>query len=300
MTIRDALIESTLRLEEAHVPNARLTAEHLLASHLAVDRAYLFAHDDRILTSQVVLTFRYTVELRAGGVPTQYIVGRQEFFGRNFAVDSAVLIPRPETELLVECALRRIPRGDFPSIVDVGTGSGAIAVTVALERPEARVIATDISFEAIDVARRNASSLGATVSFVQSDLIEALAPGFDFVLSNPPYIDPADAPTLDREVRDHEPAIALFAPEAGLGTIRRLIPAAAGALKPGGYLIFEIGMGMESRVLPLFGADWLPPSFEADLQGIPRTVIARGGSTNVSWLDRSCPPGMQTHTQTRR
>jgi release factor glutamine methyltransferase len=275
VTIRDGLIRGARRLEASRVPNPRMTAERLLAWRLAVDRAYLYAHGERVLAPEEARAFLEAVGARAEGVPTQYIVGTQEFFGRSFAVGPAVLIPRPETELLVECALARILPATAPRIADVGTGSGAIAVTVALERPSAHVVASDVSAEALGVASRNAEILGASVSFLRMDMLEALAGGFDFILSNPPYVDPADAPTLEREVRDHEPGLALFASDAGLGTIRRLIPEAARVLKPGGWLIFEMGMDMKDRILPLFDSGWERPAIEPDLRGIARTVIAR-------------------------
>jgi release factor glutamine methyltransferase len=274
VTIRDALRNATALLEHDHISNARLNAEALLAHCLSVDRTYLFSHDDRMLTRAESLQFEEIVHERISGVPLQYIVGRQEFYGRSFAVNRSVLIPRPETEYAVEAVLQLNPvRG--ARIIDVGAGSGCIGVTLALELPEARVTLADISFEALSVARTNAVSLGASVCIVCMDLLDAAAGPFDFVVSNPPYVSPADASKLQREIREHEPHIALFAPDDGLDVIRRLVPAAARLLKPGGYFVAEIGFGMEERVLALLEDEWETLPSRKDLQGIPRIIVAR-------------------------
>jgi release factor glutamine methyltransferase len=277
MTIRDALLQGARRLEQSRVPNSRLNAESLLAHALGVDRLYLYIHDDRALDDGEAQRFETTVAARVSGVPTQYIVGRQEFFGRNFTVNPSVLIPRPETELIIETVLELAPAGSAPRILDIGTGSGAITVTLALERPSAQVFATDLSFDALQVAKQNASALGARVSFALMDLGSAIgtAGAFDFVVSNPPYVNPEDAATLEREVRDHEPSLALFAPDQGFEVIRRLIPESARLIQPGGYLIFEIGMGMADGVIAQFSDSWSAPYVRSDLQGIPRVVVAR-------------------------
>src|SRR4030095_9410219 len=188
---------------------------------------------------------------RVSGVPVQYIVGRQEFFGRYFAVNPSVLIPRPETELLIEKVIGfRAAAGS--RIVDVGTGSGCIGITLALELPETRITLTDVSFEALQTARTNAASLGANVGVACMDLLEAASGPLDFIVSNPPYVSRAETSRLQREVREHEPHVALFAEDDGLSAYRQLIPSAQRLLHPGGYLLMEIGFRLEERVLSLF------------------------------------------------
>lgn len=278
MTIRDALRSAAERLELHHVSNARLTAELLLAHTLSVEREYLYSHDDRVLTGTELQALEDSIYDRTNGVPLQYIVGRQEFYGRYFRVTPAVLIPRPETEYIIEAVLGLGPRGRPPrplSILDVGTGSGCIAVTLALEFPGANVFATDISFEALLVARENAIHLGAQVRFACMDVLDAVSGKFDFIVSNPPYVRRDEITRLQREVREHEPHVALFSPEDELAVYGRLIRGGEEMLKPGGHLIMEVGIGMDERVLPLFGPQWEKLPTKTDLQGIPRTVISR-------------------------
>ena len=273
MTIRDALRSAAERLELHYVSNARLTAELLVAHCLSVEREYLYAHDERVLTageSQLLEDLLYD---RINGVPLQYIVGRQEFYGRYFRVTRDVLIPRPETEHLVEAVLELKPSA--PRILDIGTGSGCIAVTLALEIPDARVFASDISESALQIARANASVLHAPVSFACMDVLDAVAGQFEFIVSNPPYVRRGDISRLQREVREYEPHVALFSPEDELEIYRRLIAGAAGVLNAGGHLMMEVGIGMDERVLDLFDARWEKLPTKTDLQGIPRTVIAR-------------------------
>jgi len=273
VTIRDALRSAAERLELHYVSNARLTAELLVAHCLSVEREYLYAHDERVLTageSQLLEDLLYD---RINGVPLQYIVGRQEFYGRYFRVTRDVLIPRPETEHLVEAVLELKPSA--PRILDIGTGSGCIAVTLALEIPDARVFASDISESALQIARANASVLHAPVSFACMDVLDAVAGQFEFIVSNPPYVRRGDISRLQREVREYEPHVALFSPEDELEIYRRLIAGAAGVLNAGGHLMMEVGIGMDERVLDLFDARWEKLPTKTDLQGIPRTVIAR-------------------------
>jgi len=273
VTIRDALRSAAERLELHYVSNARLTAELLVAHCLSVEREYLYAHDERVLTageSQLLEDLLYD---RINGVPLQYIVGREEFYGRYFRVTRDVLIPRPETEHLVEAVLELKPSA--PRILDIGTGSGCIAVTLALEIPDARVFASDISESALQIARANASVLHAPVSFACMDVLDAVAGKFEFIVSNPPYVRRGDISRLQREVREYEPHVALFSPEDELEIYRRLIAGAAGVLNAGGHLMMEVGIGMDERVLDLFDARWEKLPTKTDLQGIPRTVIAR-------------------------
>jgi release factor glutamine methyltransferase len=201
-------------------------------------------------------------------------VGRQEFYGRYFTVNPDVLIPRPETEYIVEAVLDLHPPSGS-SIIDVGTGSGCIGLTLALEIPEAQVTVTDVSYVALLTAKSNAVQLGARASIVCMDLLEAVRGPFDIVVSNPPYVSHEETSRLQIEVREHEPHVALFGEEDGLAVYRKLIPSAERLLKPGGNLIMEIGAGLERRVLDLFGTQWEVFPTRKDLQGIPRTISAR-------------------------
>ena len=279
MTVRDALRSAAERLELHHVSNARLTAELLLAHVLSVEREYLYSHDDRTLTAEESQALEDRLYDRISGVPLQYIVGRQEFYGRYFHVNPAVLIPRPETEYIIESVLElEGTRGHPPrplSIFDVGTGSGCIAVTLALEIPAAEVFAADISFNALLVAQNNAANLKAKVRFVCMDVLDAVSGEFDFIVSNPPYVRRDEVARLQREVREHEPHVALFSPEDELAIYRRLVLGGEKMLRPGGHIIMEVGIGMDERVLALFSSNWQRLPTKTDLQGIPRTVIAR-------------------------
>jgi release factor glutamine methyltransferase len=278
VTVREALRSAAERLELHHVSNNRLTAELLVAHALSVSREYLYAHDDRILTENEAQKIEDLLYDRIGGVPLQYIVGRQEFWGRYFTVNPSVLIPRPETEYIVEAVLENRGKNVSPTaLLDVGTGSGCIAVTLALEVPSAVVVAADISEAALRVARQNAADLTAAVNFVCMDVVDAVSGHFDFIVSNPPYVRRDDMTRLQREVREHEPHVALFSPEDELAIYHRLVGGAEQMLNPGGYLIMEVGLGMDEKVLALFGPAWKKLPTKADLQGIPRTVISRRG-----------------------
>jgi release factor glutamine methyltransferase len=278
VTIREALRSAAERLEMHHVSNARLTSEVLLAHCLSVEREYVYAHDERVLSDAEAQSLEDVLYDRINGVPLQYIVGRQEFYGRCFHVNRDVLIPRPETEHIVEAVLEiRETRGRTPGlrILDVGTGSGCIAITLALEIPEVRVYASDISEAALRVARGNARTLGASVDFVCMDFLDAVRAEFEFIVSNPPYVRRGDMSRLQREVREYEPHVALFSPEDELEVYRRLIHSAENLLQAGGHLLMEVGIGMDERVLDLFVGGWEKLPTKTDLQGIPRTVIAR-------------------------
>jgi release factor glutamine methyltransferase len=275
VTIREALRSAAERLELHHVSNNRLTSELLIAHALSVSREYLYSHDDRILTDDELQKIEDLLYDRIGGVPLQYIVGRQEYWGRYFTVNPSVLIPRPETEYIVETVLEKKGNQTSQSVLDVGTGSGCIAVTLALEIPGATVFAADISEAAVRVARQNATNLGADVQFVCMDVLDAVRGRFDFIVSNPPYVRRDEITRLQREVREHEPHVALFSPEDELAIYRRLVSGSEQMLNPGGYLIMEVGLGMDEKVLALFGAGWEKLPTKTDLQGIPRTVVAR-------------------------
>ncbi len=290
MTISEALVTAVRALRSQVVDAPDRTARVLLADVLACDQAWLAAHDDEHLAEASFRKFEEMVRRRCMGVPLQYIRGFQEFYGRKFSVSSDVLIPRPETEHLVEAALERIPPGGLA--VDVGTGSGAIAVSVALERPDLQVVGSDISIRALHVARKNASRLGARVEFSSGDGTGAFTSGiFDAVLSNPPYVPLRDAGSLQRELR-HEPAIALFGGEHGLQLIERLVREVPRVLKPGGWLMIEIGYNARSSVDRMLGNDpaWESVQFLPDLAGIDRIVTARRSRTSVAMNVAGCRP----------
>jgi release factor glutamine methyltransferase len=272
LTIRTALLQGREILDKQGIAAARLTAEVLLMHAIGCERSWLYAHSDDELRELWWIHYGRYLHERLKGKPTQYITGKQEFYGREFLVTPDVLIPRPETEHSIEAALK-FARG-AKTIVDIGTGSGAIAVTLALEMG-ARAIATDISERAVRVAATNAWRLAAQVEFVVSDLGSTLASSsFDLVVSNPPYVPAADKSNLQKEVREYEPEIALFGGVDGLDVYRRLIPEARRLLRPGGVLIMEIGYSEVEPVRELL-AQWRDLTFEADLAGIPRVVIAK-------------------------
>ena len=277
-TIERALASATARMAGAFPLTARRDAELLLMHVLGRDRVFVLTHPEAVLNVAESQAFELALGRRLRNEPIQYITGEQEFYGLAFAVTPDVLVPRPETEHLVEAALERIPF-DMPSrIVDVGTGSGAIAVALAHHRPQAEITALDLSPAALIVARENAERqhVAGRIRFLESDLLAAVrgeAP-FDVIVSNPPYVAEADRTTLEPQVRDWEPAVALFAGDEGLDVYRRLIPQARRLLRPGGWLLMEIGHGQEEALRDLL-ADWREVQFVADLQGIPRVAVAR-------------------------
>jgi release factor glutamine methyltransferase len=282
MTIQTALLQGTKLLEDEAVIAPRLTAEVLLTHALHCDRAYLYAHSSDELTEIAWIHYGRYLHERLKGKPTQYITGRQEFYGRDFRVTSDVLIPRPETEHLVEAAIERIKPNDV--VVDIGTGSGAIAITLALET-RARVFATDISAAALSVAR--GQKLPASVHYLQSNLVDAFrGHSIDVLVSNPPYVPQTDESSLQREVRDYEPHIALFAGPTGLEIYNRLITDAARVLRPGGSLLLELGYNSLDPVRAMLEppppsrdqrerSPWTQITVIPDLAGIPRVIAAR-------------------------
>jgi release factor glutamine methyltransferase len=284
-TIRALLAEAeSLLAAGPHPERARRDAETLLLHSMRQDvpdtnLAWLIAHDYETLPAHVYADFRAGIQRRHGGEPIQYITGEAEFYGLSFKVNRAVLIPRPETEHLVE-KVSELARGlERPRIVDVGTGSGAIAVALAGHLPSARIDATDQSAAALEVARANAARNGVAerVFFYEGDLLVPVAgKRFDVIVSNPPYVPEADRDSLAVEVRDYEPAQALFAGADGLQIYRRLIPAAFEALFHQRYLALEIGFGQDAAVHALLaGAGFTGIEFTKDLQGIPRVALAR-------------------------
>ena len=273
MNAGTALREAARLMEAAAVAVPRLTAEVLLAHVLGRERAYLFAHPEQELSGAEQDAFECAVAERVEGKPTQYITGVQEFYGRNFLVTPDVLIPRPETEHVVETALALAPQPR--RLVDAGTGSGALAVTLQRETGAA-AWGTDISPAALTVAAANARRLGACVHFVACDLLAALpAAAFDLVVSNPPYVPLADLPGLQREVRDFEPHVALFGGPTGYEIYARLVADARRVLVPGGWLVMELGFATYERVLAMLGEGWHGARTVPDLAGIPRVAAAR-------------------------
>jgi release factor glutamine methyltransferase len=276
--LRDALTDAVAYLDENAVGSPRMNAEMLLMFTLRCDRAHLYAHPERALTADEKAQYQAYLQERARGVPAQYIVGHQEFWGLDFIVNPAVLIPRPETEHLVETTIEIARREKLERlrIVDVGTGSGAIALALAKELPAAEITAVDVSREALDVARLNAARLELDrVRFRENDLLAGFeGAGFDFVVSNPPYVGESEADKVQREVRKFEPHIAVFGGPEGLDAVRRLIPQAHAALRPSGWLLMEIGYSQSERVREML-TGWHDVHTVPDLQGIPRVVVAQ-------------------------
>ncbi len=283
-TIRVLLAEAERALAEGpHAERAQRDAETLLLYALRQDApetnlAWLIAHAHETLPARATAGFCARVERRRRGEPIQYITGEAEFYGLRFKVNRDVLIPRPETEHLVEKAIALARGFERQRIVDVGTGSGAIAVALACNLPAARIFATEESEAALKVARANAARNGVTdrVRFFEGDLLAPVSgEQFDFVVSNPPYVPESDRDSLSVEVCDYEPARALFAGGDGLDVYRRLIPAAFAALAPGGFVALEIGYGQQAAVESLLaGAGFRSIEFTKDLQGIPRVAVA--------------------------
>ncbi len=264
-----------------HPERARLDAEALLLHIFRENapernRAWLVAHWNSPTGHGA--EFRALIERRLAGEPIQYIIGEAEFYGLPFRVTRDVLIPRPETEYLVEKVLELTASFTAPRIVDIGTGSGAIAVVLAHKLPGARLTATDLSAPALKIARQNAVRNGvARIRFLLGDLLAPVAEErFDIIVSNPPYVPTADRATLSVEVREYEPALALFAGDDGLDVYRRLIPAAFDALKPGGFVALEIGYGQSISIIELLArSGFQRVEFIPDLQGIPRVACAQ-------------------------
>jgi release factor glutamine methyltransferase len=292
MDNRAALRQGMATLRAAEAPSHSLAAELLLMHVLERDRAWIYTHPEEALEPAAIDRYFTLVARRAAGEPTQYLTGKQEFWGLEFEVTPAVLIPRPETEHVVEVALERLgARGikinmktGLPSpplrIADVGTGSGCIAVALANELPHAKVLATDISAQSLAVARRNAVRHGVAdrLQLVQTDLLASMneAEPFDLIVSNPPYVGRDESDQLSREVREHEPASALFAGPTGIEIYPRLVKQAASLLRRRGILVLELGYNSLDHVRALLYGQpaWVNVSVTKDLAGIPRVIAA--------------------------
>lgn len=282
MLLRECLQMGEARLRTGpHPARARLDAETLLLHLAGKNRAWLLTHLDDSFGGCTSIGYSQQIERRLAGEPIQYITGECEFYGLPFHVNKDVLIPRPETEHLVQKVLELAASFERPRIVDVGTGSGAIAVTLAHSLPAAQLTATDLSSAALNVARKNAELNGVAerVRLLEGDLLAPVAgEQFEFVISNPPYVASSDREILAVEVREYEPDLALFAGSHGLDIYRRLTPLAYDAVVPGGYVLFEIGHGQAAAIAELFSAaGFCDIQFTKDLQGIERVISARRG-----------------------
>jgi release factor glutamine methyltransferase len=273
--LKEALNSAISALTAAQAGSPRLNAETLLMFTLGCDRAHLFAHPERELTPQEKINYQEAIAQRALGIPAQYITGHQEFWGMDLIVSPAVLIPRPETEHVVETVLT-LSLGASPRIIDVGTGSGCIALALAKELPLAEIHATDISPAALEIARANAARhrLDARMQFHQTDLLLGFEPGtFDLIVSNPPYVGESEEDQVQLEVKKYEPRNAVFAGPTGLEVVERLIPQAHAVLKPSGWLVMEMSGTIAEAIQHLL-ADWSKLRVINDLQGIPRVAVA--------------------------
>ena len=295
--IRTALKQGMADLRAAEVSSHTLAAEVLLMHALGRDRAWMYSHHDEVLDPTTTQKYFQLIGRRAAGQPTQYLTGHQEFWGLDFEVTPAVLIPRPETEHVMEVALARLgerglkihmdtglPRETL-HVADIGTGSGCLAVALAYELPHAEIIATDSSAAALEIARRNAArnQIADRIRFIEADLLalpgneRTPEPFFDLIVSNPPYIADSDEASLQREVRDHEPHAALFAGPTGTEIYERLVAEARNQLRDRGILVLELGYSSAEPVRAMFDATstaWTNVSITMDLAGIPRILAA--------------------------
>ncbi len=293
LDVRAALQQGMARLRAAHVPSHTLATELLLMHALGRDRTWLYTHPETPLDVADAKKYFALIERRAAGEPTQYLTGKQEFWGLEFEVTPSVLIPRPETEHIMEVALARLGLRGFKMhfdsglpreklrVADVGTGSGCLAVALTRELPHSEVFATDISGAALEIARRNATRhhVADRIRFLQTDLLDALnqeAKSFDLIVSNPPYVARTESAQLQREVRNHEPHAALFGGPTGVEMYARLIEEAGRLLRPGGILVLELGYNSAEHVRTILTERkcWTNVTLTNDLAGIPRVAAA--------------------------
>ena len=278
-TIKKAVGDGAEMLAGNSVPEARTEASLLLMHLLNCDRTFLITHPEGILSADQLERFRSLVSRRARGEPLQYLTSHQEFFKLDFELTPDVLIPRPETELIVEVGFELLKQQPAPTLADIGTGSGCIAISLLHELPNARAVAVDLSPAALAVATKNAErhQVINRLRLVESNLFSAIDPGkrFDTIVSNPPYVPTAELTALQREVQ-HEPHSALDGGADGLAFVRRLLRDAPRFLRAGGYLVFEIGIGQGETIEQLIDQTaWELVEIRKDLQGIPRTVVLR-------------------------
>lgn len=279
-SIGDTIKAGAQQLRAGGVAEWQRDASTLLAHLLSRDRTFVFAHAGDALSEEQLGAFQCLIERRSGGEPLQYITGHQEFYKLDFEVSPAVLIPRPESELIVETALELLRGDPAPRIADIGTGSGCLAISLLHERPTARAVAIDVSLAALEIAQQNAARHGVAdrLDLLGSDTLSALDATqvewrFDLIVSNPPYVSEDEMKTLQREV-NYEPRTALAAGADGLSIIRRLLHEARPFLRSGGHLIFEIGFGQSEAIEQLIdGGVWKLIERCEDLQGIPRTFV---------------------------
>jgi release factor glutamine methyltransferase len=292
VTIAEALAEAAASLASGGVADAPREAASLMMFSLGVDRSYLFAHPERDLTPSELANYVALVKRRIAREPFQHITGTQEFYGIDFAVSPDVLIPRPETEILVEEALRIIQTNGVTRFAEIGIGSGCISISILANSPDTTAIAGDISSRAIAVATANAERLGVAdrLTIIESDVFGSFPnEAFGLVVSNPPYIPAAEIPHLQPEVGLHEPRAALTDESDGLSIIERIVHDAPRYLAAGGCLLMEVGWDQSERVRGLFReGNWTSVEFLPDLQGIPR--IARAvRSRDQKYLSESSP-----------
>lgn len=279
LNISSAIRTAAQRLEKAGIAESRREAASLLRFAIDRDAAFLFANPEYELTPDEADRFEDTVKRREGREPYHLIIGVKEFYGLDFEVEAGVLIPRPETEILVERAVDILAGENKPTFLEIGVGTGCIAISILDSVKPATAIAVDISRQALDLATRNAERHGVSerLKLIRSDLFDAVDPkSFDMIVSNPPYVPLGELTKLQREVVDFDPPAALFAGEDGLDVIRLIAAEAPRYLVKGGYLLMEIGHGQSESVKELFETGvWQNAEFLKDLQGIPRTVAAR-------------------------
>jgi release factor glutamine methyltransferase len=278
VTLREWLSNGEAQLLTGpHPDRAKRDAESLLLHLIGKNKAWLMVHGEDDFAGCSAIRYAGLLERRRKGEPIQYITGETEFYGLPLLVTRDVLIPRPETEFLVEKTLEFAAAFEHPRIIDIGTGSGAIPIAFAHNLPHAQITATDISAAALSLAEENAKRHRVAIRFLQGDLLAPVAgEQFDIIVSNPPYVPESDRGSLSVEVRDHEPALALFAGDDGLSIYRRLIPQAFASLSHGGFIALEIGSGQQPAIDSLLiEAGFSDVQFTPDLQGIPRVAAAR-------------------------
>ncbi len=279
MTIAEAVIHGAQKLRSSDIVQPEREAESLLRFVIAKDRAFVVAHPDAILSEDEIQTFERLTDRRSQHEPFQYIVGIQDFFGLEFSVTTSVLIPRPETEILVEAVIKEFQSKEDLRFCEIGVGSGCVSIAILVNLPRTVAVGVDVSAKALEVARANAErhDVSGRIKLYESNLFDGIdETDLDMIVSNPPYVPDPDLPALQQEVRDFEPRIALSGGRDGLAVIRKIIEGSPAKLRAGGMLFVEIGWDQAESVRSLFYSDaWLPVQILPDLQGIPRIVVAK-------------------------